>query len=146
MLGQWSRWQFLWSFQYFDLQKPGSSVVGERLHLLWVGLWPPICLGSQHWRVRRHDWGRQVHQLRHPIWHETSHKSSPYDIWHPIWTPHMPKRVYVYKTIHMLDNICSSGTWSTVCNLIQLSPWSPHRASTTMLRWLSTYRLKLTLD
>ena len=37
-----------------SLSNSGSSVVGEGLHLLWIRLWPPLCLGSQHWGVRHH--------------------------------------------------------------------------------------------
>ena len=46
-----------------SLSNSGSSVVGEGLHLLWFRLRPPLCLGSQHWRVRHHARGRQVQQL-----------------------------------------------------------------------------------
>ena len=46
-----------------SVSNSGSSVVGEGLHLLWFRLRPPLCLGSQHWRVRHYAWGRQVQQL-----------------------------------------------------------------------------------
>ena len=93
---------------------PGSSLVGQGLYPLWFGLRPPLCLGSQHWRVCHDAGGRQVIKLHLKLFVEG-----------------------VYIQILKAKLSFFPGMWSTVFSPIQPNRCLPPLALTTMSRFFN---------